>query len=142
MLIRAHCPACCGPRCHVTSLRLPNSVMTYSAKHRSCEYHITSFALSTALQGSATLSMAYAGALFADACLRGLNGDSNVVEPTFVQSTVTELPFFASKVRLGPSGATISQRPSAKFATIQVVKARFHLSPSGCVMLRWRKLRR
>jgi lactate/malate dehydrogenase, alpha/beta C-terminal domain len=56
------------------------------------------------LQGSATLSMAYAGALFADACLRGLNGDSNVVEPTFVQSTVTELPFFASKVRLGPSG--------------------------------------
>ena len=56
------------------------------------------------MQGSATLSMAYAGALFADACLRGLNGDSNVVEPTFVQSTVTELPFFASKVRLGPSG--------------------------------------
>jgi malate dehydrogenase len=56
-------------------------------------------------KGSATLSMAYAGALFADACLRGLNGDSNVVEPTFVQSTVTELPFFASKVRLGPSGA-------------------------------------
>lgn len=59
------------------------------------------------LQGSATLSMAYAGALFADACLRGLNGDSNVVEPTFVQSTVTELPFFASKVRLGPSGAPL-----------------------------------
>lgn len=48
--------------------------------------------------------MAYAGALFADACLRGLNGDANVVEPTFVQSQVTELPFFASKVRLGPSG--------------------------------------
>jgi lactate/malate dehydrogenase, alpha/beta C-terminal domain len=57
-----------------------------------------------ALQGSATLSMAYAGALFADACLRGLNGDSNVVEPTFVESKITELPFFASKVRLGPSG--------------------------------------
>jgi lactate/malate dehydrogenase, alpha/beta C-terminal domain len=56
------------------------------------------------LQGSATLSMAYAGALFADACLRGLNGDSNVVEPTFVESKITELPFFASKVRLGPSG--------------------------------------
>jgi hypothetical protein len=54
--------------------------------------------------------MAYAGALFADACLRGLNGDSNVVEPTFVQSTVTELPFFASKVRLGPSGEAAQYR--------------------------------
>ena len=50
--------------------------------------------------------MAYAGALFADACLRGLNGDSNVVEPTFVESKITELPFFASPVRLGPSGET------------------------------------
>jgi hypothetical protein len=61
-------------------------------------------------QGSATLSMAYAGALFADACLRGLNGDSNVVEPTFVESKVTELPFFASKVRLGPSGEAAQHR--------------------------------
>lgn len=62
------------------------------------------------LQGSATLSMAYAGALFADACLRGLNGDSNVVEPTFVESKITELPFFASKVRLGPSGEAAQHR--------------------------------
>lgn len=55
-------------------------------------------------KGSATLSMAYAGALFADACLKGLNGVPDVVECTFVQSTVTELPFFASKVRLGKNG--------------------------------------
>lgn len=55
-------------------------------------------------KGSATLSMAYAGALFADACLRGLNGDSDVVECAYVASTVTELPFFASKVKLGPKG--------------------------------------
>ena len=48
--------------------------------------------------------MAYAGALFADACLRGLNGDSDVVECAYVASTVTELPFFASKVKLGPKG--------------------------------------
>jgi len=40
----------------------------------------------------------YAGALFADACLKGLNGVPDVVECSFVQSTVTELPFFASKV--------------------------------------------
>ncbi|XP_010519252.1 PREDICTED: malate dehydrogenase, mitochondrial-like, partial [Tarenaya hassleriana] len=55
-------------------------------------------------KGSATLSMAYAGALFADACLKGLNGVPDIVECTFVQSTVTELPFFASKVRLGKNG--------------------------------------
>ncbi|CAL9015608.1 unnamed protein product [Prunus brigantina] len=55
-------------------------------------------------KGSATLSMAYAGAIFADACLKGLNGAPDVVECSFVQSSVTELPFFASKVRLGKNG--------------------------------------
>ncbi|XP_016456818.2 malate dehydrogenase 2, mitochondrial [Nicotiana tabacum] len=55
-------------------------------------------------KGSATLSMAYAGAIFADACLKGLNGVPDVVECSFVQSTVTDLPFFASKVRLGKNG--------------------------------------
>lgn len=55
--------------------------------------------------GSATLSMAYAAVKFADACLRGLRGDAGVVECTFVASQVTELPFFATKVRLGRSGA-------------------------------------
>jgi malate dehydrogenase len=55
-------------------------------------------------KGSATLSMAYAGAIFADACLKGLNGVPDVVECSYVQSTITELPFFASKVRLGTEG--------------------------------------
>mmetsp|Transcript_249 Transcript_249/g.1162 ORF Transcript_249/g.1162 Transcript_249/m.1162 type:complete len:346 (+) Transcript_249:167-1204(+) len=55
-------------------------------------------------KGSATLSMAYAGALFADACLRAKNGEANVVECTYVESTVTEVPFFASKVLLGKDG--------------------------------------
>lgn len=54
--------------------------------------------------GSATLSMAYAAAKFADACLRGLRGDAGVIECAYVASTVTELPFFASKVRLGRAG--------------------------------------
>lgn len=57
-------------------------------------------------KGSATLSMAYAGALFADACLRGLNGVSDVVECTYVESSVTEVPFFSSKVKLGPEGVS------------------------------------
>jgi len=55
-------------------------------------------------KGSATLSMAYAGAIFADACLKGLNGVPDIVECTYVQSNITELPFFASKVRLGKNG--------------------------------------
>ncbi|KAJ0096430.1 hypothetical protein Patl1_28434 [Pistacia atlantica] len=54
--------------------------------------------------GSATLSMAYAAVKFADACLRGLRGDANIVECAYVASQVTELPFFASKVRLGRYG--------------------------------------
>ncbi|KAG6555490.1 hypothetical protein Mapa_002725 [Marchantia paleacea] len=56
-------------------------------------------------KGSATLSMAYAGALFAEACLKGLNGQKGVVECTYVQSSIIpDLPFFSSKVRLGPNG--------------------------------------
>ncbi|KAI5590965.1 hypothetical protein BDE02_04G046500 [Populus trichocarpa] len=55
-------------------------------------------------KGSATLSMAYAGAVFADACLKGLNGVPDIVECSFVQSSITDLPFFASKVRLGKNG--------------------------------------
>lgn len=40
----------------------------------------------------------YAGAMFADACLKGLNGVPDVVECSYVQSSITELPFFSSKV--------------------------------------------
>ncbi|KAK3026772.1 hypothetical protein RJ639_040311 [Escallonia herrerae] len=54
--------------------------------------------------GSATLSMAYAAVKFADLCLRGLRGDASIVQCAFVPSQVTELPFFASKVRLGRNG--------------------------------------
>jgi len=57
-------------------------------------------------KGSATLSMAYAGALFAESCLKGLNGAKDIVECSYVESTVVPgLPFFSSKVRLGPNGA-------------------------------------
>ena len=57
------------------------------------------------VQGSATLSMAYAGALFADACLRALNGEPNVSEYAYVESDVIPgVPFFSSKVLLNPEG--------------------------------------
>lgn len=86
------------------------------------------------------LLQAYAASKFADACLRGLRGDANVIECSFVasqvnlentlqffssfkensslsfillmlltcngnSSQVTELAFFATKVRLGRTGA-------------------------------------
>ncbi len=49
--------------------------------------------------------MAYAAALFADACLRGLKGENNVVECAYVDSKVVDgVPFFATKVKLGTEG--------------------------------------
>merc|ERR1712080_329628 len=48
-------------------------------------------------KGSATLSMAYAGAKFGNAVLAGLGG-TPTTECAYVKSTVTDLPYFASKV--------------------------------------------
>ena len=53
--------------------------------------------------------MAYAGALFADSCLRGLNGDSNVFDYSYVESDVTDVPYFSSRVDLGPEGKRLDQ---------------------------------
>lgn len=55
-------------------------------------------------EGSATLSMAYAAARFVESSLRALDGDSDVYECSYVQSDLTELPFFASRVKLGREG--------------------------------------
>lgn len=58
--------------------------------------------------GSATLSMAMAGARFAESLLRAAQGEKGVVEPTFVDSPLYKdqgIDFFASKVELGPNGA-------------------------------------
>merc|ERR1712056_122880 len=54
--------------------------------------------------GSATLSMAYTGAQFADRVMAGLAGESGVVECTFVESTITEAKFFSSPCTLGKDG--------------------------------------
>lgn len=54
--------------------------------------------------GSATLSMAYAAAKFAEACMRAMSGEDGIVECAYVASSVTELPFFASPLRLGVNG--------------------------------------
>lgn len=54
--------------------------------------------------GSATLSAAYAAARFIESSLRALDGEEDVYECAFVESSVTELPFFASRVKLGKGG--------------------------------------
>ena len=57
--------------------------------------------------GSATLSMAMAGARMAESLLRAAQGETQVVEPTFVDSPLYKskgVDFFASKVTLGPDG--------------------------------------
>lgn len=59
--------------------------------------------------GSATLSMAYAGAKFTNALLRGLKGEKGVITPTFVKSPLFAdkgIDFFASNVELGVSSLT------------------------------------
>ncbi|KAI9816250.1 MAG: Malate dehydrogenase, cytoplasmic [Pycnora praestabilis] len=57
--------------------------------------------------GSATLSMAMAGARFAESLLKAAQGQKGVVEPTFIDSPLYKdqgVDFFASKVELGPNG--------------------------------------
>ncbi|PKI63262.1 hypothetical protein CRG98_016447 [Punica granatum] len=54
--------------------------------------------------GSATLSMAYAAARFVESSLRALDGDGDVYECSYVQSDLTDLPFFASRVKLSNKG--------------------------------------
>jgi len=54
--------------------------------------------------GSATLSMAAAAAQFGELCLRAMGGAPDVVVCAYVASSVTSLPFFSSRVRLGRDG--------------------------------------
>lgn len=69
--------------------------------------------------GSATLSMAYAGAEFAGKVIRALNGEKGIIAPTYVNLSADaeggaaltkelgqELAYFSSNVELGPGGIT------------------------------------
>lgn len=59
--------------------------------------------------GSATLSMAQAGARFTGSILNGLAGETDIIEPTFVDSPLFKsegVEFFASKVTLGKEGVS------------------------------------
>ncbi|KAK0588216.1 hypothetical protein LWI29_036068 [Acer saccharum] len=48
--------------------------------------------------------MAYAAARFVESSLRALDGDGDVYECAYVESNLTELPFFASRIKLGRNG--------------------------------------
>merc|ERR1719295_1895311 len=54
--------------------------------------------------GSATLSMAYAAARFTDSLIKAMNGQEGVIECAYVASNVTEAPYFATPILLGPNG--------------------------------------
>jgi malate dehydrogenase len=54
-------------------------------------------------KGSATLSMAYAGARLGGAVLQGFSG-TPTTECAYVKSSVTDLPYFSSKVTFGVNG--------------------------------------
>lgn len=55
--------------------------------------------------GSATLSMAYAAARFAESCLTAMSGEKSVIECAYVDSSIVpDLPFLASPIRLGCQG--------------------------------------
>jgi len=55
--------------------------------------------------GSATLSMAYAGAIFADKVIRALNGETGISACTYVESDINPgTAFFSSRVDLGTNG--------------------------------------
>ncbi|KAJ3166033.1 Malate dehydrogenase, cytoplasmic [Geranomyces variabilis] len=59
--------------------------------------------------GSATLSMAQAGARFTDSLLRALGGEKGIVEPTYVKSHVAAkdgVEYFSTNVELGPEGVS------------------------------------
>jgi len=55
--------------------------------------------------GSATLSMAYAGARFTHSILRALKGEKGVIECSYVESSIVPgLTFFSSPIELGVNG--------------------------------------
>jgi len=55
--------------------------------------------------GSATLSMAYAGAYFTNRLIEALGGKTGIIEPSYVESSIVPgASFFSSNIELGPDG--------------------------------------
>lgn len=56
--------------------------------------------------GSATLSMAYAGYVFTDKVLQAMNGADDIVQCAYVESSLTDAPFFSSPCKFGVDGVS------------------------------------
>lgn len=54
--------------------------------------------------GSATLSMAYAGYLFAEKVCKALKGEEGIVQCAYVESSLTDAKYFASPCKFGKNG--------------------------------------
>ena len=54
--------------------------------------------------GSATLSMAFAGAKWAFSVLRALAGEAGVVECSYVESTITDAKYFSTPIQFNKDG--------------------------------------
>ncbi|KYN31821.1 Malate dehydrogenase, mitochondrial [Trachymyrmex septentrionalis] len=54
--------------------------------------------------GSATLSMAFAGARFGLSLIRALNGETGIIECSYVKSNVTDAKYFSTPILLGKNG--------------------------------------
>jgi malate dehydrogenase len=64
----------------------------------------TEVVLAKAGKGSATLSMAYAAAIFGDACMRGMSGDAPI-ECTYVETDIVPgLSYFSTPCELSKGG--------------------------------------
>jgi hypothetical protein len=70
-------------------------------------------------------AQAYAAARFAESVLRGLEGEPDVYEAAYVQSSVTELPYFATKAR----GSPLEGSPSlcCTLMLLQLGRPKLHL---------------
>ena len=68
------------------------------------EVRSVSLTLAVFSKGSATLSMAYAGARFAKSALKALDGSPNVEECAFIRTDeVSDVTYFSSRLHLGVS---------------------------------------
>lgn len=68
---------------------------------KAADFHVMCSKSDLTSTGSATLSMAYAGARFVFSLVDAMNGKEGVIECAFVQSKETESPYFSTPLLLG-----------------------------------------
>jgi len=82
--------------------------------------------------GSATLSMAKAGAQFAVSLIKAMNGEEGIVECAYVESDVTECQWFSTPVLLGKEGIekNLGLPPMDEYEQGKLAEAIEELKPS------------